>query len=197
MTLVFLLEEASAREMIKGFLPRMLPQLAEPDYSVRYVTFNGKQDLDKQLERRLKSWRSPDTIFVILRDQDSEDCRTLKNTLSAKCRSAGKPGAVVRIACRELESWYLGDLAAVEKALDIPGLVRYGGRSKYRNPDAVHHPSAELTKITRSRYGKMAGSRKIGPHLSVERSKSHSFRVFVDGVRRAVEQRRNELTTTE
>lgn len=49
----------------------MLPQLAEPDYSVRYVTFNGKQDLDKQLVRTLRSWRSPDTIFVVLRDQDS------------------------------------------------------------------------------------------------------------------------------
>lgn len=197
MRLVFLLEEASAREMLKGLLPRVLPQLSKPGNFVQYIAFEGKYDLDKQLERKLRGWRSPDTLFVVLRDQDSADCRMLKNSLVAKCRSAGRPDVVVRIACRELESWYLGDLVAVEEALGISNLVRYGNRSKYRNPDDVRQPSVELQKITRHSYSKVAGSRSIGPRLSVERSRSHSFRVFVDGVRRAVEQRQATLTTTE
>ncbi len=39
-TLVFFLEEASAREMLKGLLPRFLPS----DVESRFVVFEGKQD---------------------------------------------------------------------------------------------------------------------------------------------------------
>ncbi|MBU4304454.1 MAG: hypothetical protein KJ893_02340 [Candidatus Omnitrophica bacterium] len=43
--LVFFLEELSAEAMLKGLLPRLLP----PEVLVRYIVFEGKQDLEKQL----------------------------------------------------------------------------------------------------------------------------------------------------
>ena len=101
-------------------------------------------------------------------------------------RDAGKPETVVRIVCRELESWYFGDLAAVESGLGISGLVRYGNVSQYRVPDNIHYPAVELRRITRNAYQKVAGSRSIGPMLSLDSNKSHSFRVFIEGVQQAI-----------
>ncbi len=53
--LVLLLEEPSAKAMLQGVLPRLLPQDVHPDYKV----FEGKQDLKKNLTRVLKAWRMP------------------------------------------------------------------------------------------------------------------------------------------
>lgn len=180
--IVFFLEEPSAKEMLQGLLPRLLPC----GVAVRYVTFQGKQDLEKNLEKRLKGWREPDSAFVIMRDQDSGDCRVIKEGLAKLCRQAGKEDALVRIACRELESFYLGDLAAVEKGLDVGGIRRQQQKRKFRSPDQLGSPSGELEKLTKNRYQKIAGSRAIGPHLSLEGNCSRSFNVLVSGIRAIV-----------
>ena len=179
MNLAFFLEEPSAREMLKGLLPRILPARV----TVQYVVFEGKRDLDKNLVRRLRGWRKPDTAFVVLQDQDATDCKTLKERLVGKCKEAGKSSAVVRIVCRELESWYFGDLPAVEQGLELDNLRRYAGRSKYRVPDSIHSPSLELKKITHGVYQKVSGSREIGSRMSIEGNRSHSFHVFIAAVR--------------
>ncbi len=184
MILAFLLEEPSAREMLKGLLPSILPPNVVPEF----IVFEGRQHLDANIERKLRGWRKPDTQFVIVRDQDASDCKQLKDDLQAKCRRAGRPCTLVRIACRELESWYFGDLAAVERALHIDGLQGLGGRRKYRLPDTIHVPSRELQVITGNVYQKVAGSRAIGRRLSPDSNGSHSFRMFVNGIRRLVAQ---------
>lgn len=177
-TLVLLLEEPSAREMLKGLLPRILPGDVKP----RYIVFEGKQDLDKQLVRRLRGWKMPDSRFVVLRDQDAGDCRVIKKSLAEKCHQAGRSDAVVRIACRELEAWYLGDLAAVETALGISGVSKHQNKARYRNPDSVVNPSSELIRLTRNAYQKVAGSRAIGPELVIDNNPSRSFRNFVAAI---------------
>ena len=182
MNLVFLLEEPSAREMLKGLLPRVLPHPMQ----IRYIVFEGKQDLEKNIIRRLRGWRVPDSVFVVLRDQDAADCLTVKRKLARKCEEAGKPETIVRIACREIESWYFGDLAAVGAGLGLPNLVRYANRKKYRVPDAIHAPGNELRRISRNTYQKVSGSRAIGFRLSPDTNRSHSFGVFIEGIRRAV-----------
>ena len=182
MNLVFLLEEPSAREMLKGLLPRVLPDVVH----VRYVVFEGKHHLEKNIIRRLRGWRVPNSVFVVLRDQDAADCRAVKRELARQCREAGKPETIVRIACRELESWYFGDLAAVAVGLGLPNLVRYAKQKKYREPDAIHSPGNELKKISHNTYQKISGSRAIGLNLSPDINRSHSFGVFVEGVRRVV-----------
>lgn len=180
--LVFFLEEASAKAMLEGLLPRLLPV----DVFPKYIVFEGKSDLEKQLERRLKGWLAPDCYFVVLRDQDSGDCVAIKEQLLEKCRRANKPAALVRVACRELESWYLGDLTAVENALHIRHLARHQTDKKYQEPDKLHRPSEELTKLTSGRYQKVAGSRDIGPHLAFEGNHSRSFHVFLSGIKKVL-----------
>jgi hypothetical protein len=176
---VFFLEEPSAQALLEGLLPRIGFDLA----AVRFVVFEGKSDLEKQIERKLRAWQHPDSCFVILRDQDSGDCMLIKQRLIEKCRLAGRPTTLVRIACRELESWYLGDLAAVETALGLRNLVRHQATAKFRQPDRLGTPSSELRQLTANRYQKIAGSRAIGPHLSLSDNYSHSFQVFVSGLR--------------
>jgi hypothetical protein len=175
--IVFLLEEPSAKEMLDGLLPRLAP-----DISYRCIVFEGKQDLDKNLVKRIRGYRVPDSRFVVLRDQDAGDCETIKQKLVELCQKGNKPDSLVRIACRELESWYLADLKAVEQGLGMSGLVKHQGNKKYRSPDYLHSPSKELKELTNNRYQKVASSRNIGPHLDLTNKRSNSFRVFIEGI---------------
>jgi len=179
---VFFLEEPSAQAMLEGLLPRIGLTLDR----VRFVVFEGKSDLEKQIERKLRAWQTRDTRFVVLRDQDSGECRVIKNGLVVKCQRAGRPTTLVRIACRELESWYLGDLKAVDMALGLKNLVRHQETAKFRQPDRLGSPSYELRQLTSNRYQKIAGSRAIGPHLSLTDNGSPSYRVFLSGVQRVL-----------
>lgn len=182
-TLVFLLEEPSAREMLRGVMPRLAPDIDD----VRYVCFEGKQDMHRQLERKLRGWLTPHTGFVVLRDQDSGDCRATKAALRDLCARAGKPSALIRIACHELESFYIGDLAAVAQGLGRPTLATRQGTRRFRDPDRLGSPSRELVALSQQRYQKVGGSRSISPHLRLDGSnRSHSFNVLVDGIRRVV-----------
>ncbi len=181
-TLVFLLEEASAREMLKSLLPRLFSELPQ----IKYIVFEGKSDLERELPKKLQRWLTPDTHFVVVRDQDRGDCKAIKARLREKCIAAGKPDALIRIVCRELENWYFGDLQAVGKALELPKLSSYQQKSRYHDPDQVVHAARELVKLTNGRYRKIAGSREIGKYLSLEGNRSHSFNVFIDGLNRLV-----------
>ena len=180
--LVIFLEEPSARAMLQGLLPRILPETV----AVQYIVFEGKSDLEKKLPKRLRAWQAPDAKFLVLRDQDSGDCRVIKDGLVQKCHDAAKPDVVVRIACRELESFYLGDLAAVADAIG-PNAVRHKQQQrKFRTPDRLGSPSRELKQLAPS-YQKIAGSRAIGPQLNIEANHSRSFQVLIEGIRELVE----------
>ncbi len=180
--LVFLLEELSAREMLRGLLPRLLPD----GITIRYIVFEGKSDLEAQLVHRIRHYRVPGARFIVLRDKDAADCHRIKEELVDKCHQANQPNALVRIACHELESWYLADLAAVERALGMHGMAGKQNKSKYRIPDALANPAQELAKLTGLRYQKVGGSRAIGPHLDPDNTRSRSFTVFIAGLRRIV-----------
>lgn len=180
-TLVFCLEEPSAREMLQGILPRLLP----PAVDTRFIVFDGKQDLQRELERKLRGWLTPGTHFIVMRDQDSADCHTVKRELTALCQRAGKPETLVRIACRELESFYLGDLAAVGEGLGLPRLATQQTTRKFRSPDQLNNAKQELVRLTDGRYQERAGSRAIAPHLRLDASnRSCSFHVLLAGIRR-------------
>jgi hypothetical protein len=175
--LVCFLEEPSAREMLKGVLPRLLPDGVE----CTFIVFDGKQDLEKQLVRKLKNWLKPNSAFLVMRDQDAADCKVVKRRLLNLCREAGKK-AMVRIACRELESFYFGDLSAVEAGLGIRNIENHQHKSKYRIPDEIVTPCDELEKLTNGVYQKVAGSRSIGQLLSLENNSSHSFNTLISGI---------------
>ena len=180
--LVFLLEEPSARAMLETLLPRFL----SPDVVVRLIPFEGKQDLEKHLVRRVRGYQSRHARFIIVRDQDSyADCRKLKQVLIGLCQTTGKREAcLIRIACTELESFYLADLTAVERALRLTNLAVQQGTRKFRDPDRLGSPSRELRILTKNRYEKVAGSREIGKHLDLDNQRSPSFRNLIAGIRR-------------
>lgn len=188
-TLVFLVEEPSAEEMLSRLVPKILktmPGKAETDHNI--LVFQGKSDLEDKLVRRLRRWRKPDSFFMIIRDQDSGDCHMIKKNLMNLCRKAGKSDCLVRIACHELESFYLGDLAAVEAGLSIQGLKEKQMQKKYRSPDSIARPSDELVRITGRKYQKMAGSRAITPHMDLSGNRSQSFNTLVQGIKHLIEQ---------
>ena len=180
--LVFLLEEASAKAMLESLLPRMLGQ----GITVRCIVFEGKQDLMNQMARRIRGYSNPDARFIILRDQDSApDCTAVKAEVLHHAHRSGRGEKImVRIACRELESFYLADLAAVARALGIPRLPREQNCRKYRAPDYLGSPSKELDRLTKGAYQKVSGSREIGRYLFLDNERSASFKNLVRGILR-------------
>ena len=188
-TLVFFLEETSAAVFLEEFLPRAFPVMNDRErFEPKFIPFSGKHDLQHRLLKKLRGWRAPNTAFVILQDQDREDCRKAKERLAEICR---KPGArpkkaTVRIVCRQLENWYLGDLAAVDSVYKTE-LQKNANKERFRNVDDLDGAKT-LFKITGNEYQKIGGSRKMGLAMNPDylQNNSHSFRVFCEHVSRLV-----------
>ncbi|MFC4160339.1 DUF4276 family protein [Chitinimonas lacunae] len=180
--LVFLLEEPSARAMLESLLPRILSE----EINFRLIAFEGKQDLEKQITRKIRSYLNHHARFIVLRDQDSHpQCQKLKQNLLDLCHASGKgTHCMVRIACRELETFYLADLQAVEQGLKIRDLASKQSSSKFRSPDYLGSPSHELKTLTKQRYEKVSGSREIGKYLKLENHRSPSFRNLIAAIYR-------------
>lgn len=181
--LVFLLEEPSAKEMLKGVLPNLLTdKLCK--LKVFYLVFDGKQDLEKQMEKKIRGWQNLDAFFIVLRDQDKGDCLVVKSNLQSKALASGKAEKIlIRIACCELESFYLGDLAAVASGLNISAISKLQTKSQYREPDKLKNAAEQLCKITADKYQKVSGSRAIAPFLRIDGSNtSRSFNMLMQGI---------------
>jgi hypothetical protein len=75
--LVFFLEEESARALLENVFSRLVP--IESKINPRFIVFEGKQDLEKQLLKKLQGYLNPHAKFIVVRDQDQGDCRKIKN----------------------------------------------------------------------------------------------------------------------
>jgi hypothetical protein len=181
--LVFMLEEPSMRQALLGFLPRLLPD----EVLFQIIPHEGKSDLERSLPTKLKAWREPGVRFVVIRDNDGGDCVALKHRLAAICAESGRPDSLVRIACQELEAWFLGDLAAVARAMDQPALARKQNTKKYRDPDRLGNAPQEMDRLWPG-YRKTDGARRIGRELSTDGNRSKSFQVFVAGLKKLLEE---------
>lgn len=180
--LVFLLEGESERDFLEILLPKVLP----PGIHPHFMVFEGKQNLERNVVPKLKRWLLPKSQFIVMRDQDSGDCKVIKESLRQKCIAAGHPGAIVRVVCKALETFFVGDWAAVAQAYDRPSLEANQRKAKYRNPDQLGSPSEELDKALRG-YQKREGARKITPHLDLQSNRSSSFNVLVRSLRQVAE----------
>lgn len=174
--IVFLLEEYSMKVLLEGLLPRLIPGL-----KFLCIHHEGKQDLEKSIPKKLRAWREPDVRFVVVRDQDSEDCRQLKERLVLLCEIAGRPNTLVRIACRELEAWYLGDPEALAIAFENNKLRNIAVKAKYRDPDLVVSPSEEIAKLV-PEFQKVSGARRMARLLSRSGNSSRSYKIFLQGL---------------
>ena len=173
--IVFLLEEKSMEALLNEILPQILGN--EP---FLLIPHEGKGDLLQSIPRKLKGWPREDTSFVIVHDQDANDCMQLKEKILDICKPYNRK-VLVRIVCRELESWYFGDLDAVEAAYG-KSLKSLRNRSKYRIPDIIIDPKSAIKKVL-PELTQIDGARRIGKHMLIDKNSSHSFHVFVDGVR--------------
>ena len=184
-TIVFLLEEPSAKEMIEAILLNLFP-----DGGIEHhcISFEGKRDLENQLVRKIRFWNKPNTCFLIMRDQDSEDCRSVKENLKQLVLQTGKEAfCIIRIACHELESFFLGDLEAVEQGLGLEGVSKHQNNKKYRNPDNLANAADELKRLNQGHYAKVSGARQISPYLKLDGSNcSTSFNQFIAGIQKAL-----------
>ena len=178
MRLVFMVEERSMKELLEVLLPKILPDSMDKPIVIAH---NGKSDLAASIPRKLRAWHIPDDRFIIVHDQDShEDCKQLKEDLLALCKDC-QHDVMVRIACREMEAWYFGDLAAVSLAYgkDFTTLV---DKKKYREPDKIGNPKDEIRKLLPT-HQQISGAKLIAQHMSIEQNTSPSFNVFIKGVR--------------
>lgn len=183
-----LVEEPSMKEFLTILLPNILDNQWNLNENYFIRSFEGKNDLQKNIPSKVKflSNRNHEAVgVVIMQDQDSSDCKILKQKLIDICNQNGNCPKLVRIVCRELESWYLGDFVAINKAYPSFKYQNYINKSKFRVPDNCN-AFDELKKIL-PEFQKVGGAKKIAPFINVESNKSESFNQTVKGLLRFFE----------
>lgn len=180
-----MVEELSMADFLDKLLPRLFPDLV-----FRCVPHDGKSDLEKSLVNKLRAWRTPGVRFVVMRDQDSADCHDVKDQLRDLCEQGGRPDSLVRVVCRELEAWYMGDSDALAAAFpnEARRIHSTMGKRRFSNPDNVVQPARVLAKHIPS-FQKRSAASAIGALLSRENG-SRSYQVFLEGVERLHGRRR-------
>ena len=202
MHLEVLVEEPSAEVALTDLLPRIVGKA----HTFHIHVHQGKLDLLAKLPGRLRgyqAWLPEDYRIVVLVDNDTGDCRVLKESLEHAAREAGlatKSAAqsagdcciLNRVAVEELEAWLFGDPAALLAAYPkLPASL--GTRPKYRDPDAISGGTWEALERELRRAGyyppgmpKVETARNVSRHMDPERNRSKSFQVFRDGIRELV-----------
>lgn len=178
-----LVEEPSMKEFLSILLPNVIsePWVLNENYFIR--AFEGKTDLQRNIPSKVKflsNWRHEKVGLVIMQDQDSADCKVLKQKLVDICEESGNCPKLVRIVCKELESWYIGDFEAVHMAYQNFNYQNYINKAKYRIPDNCNAYD-ELRKIL-PEFQKVGGAKKIAPYINVEKNKSVSFQQTISGL---------------
>lgn len=182
--IVFLTEEPSMTGTLRSILRRLFPHWVEEEHWL-VIPHRGKTALEASIPKKLGNWQRPADRFVILRDNDGSDCRQLKARFRALAAARPNSDVLIRIVCQELESWFLGDLAAVQAAYGrLPSHARQDSRT-FRDPDRLTNAADELAKLT-GNPGKVARAEAIAPHLQTDPSqnRSISFGAFITGLQR-------------
>ena len=164
------------KELLDGLLPRLFPGLP-----FLCVPHEGKADLERSIPRKLRGWREPGVRFGVVRDNDGGDCRARKKALRGLCEAADRPDTLVRLACQELEAWYLGEPEALAEAFGRHALRDLGRQASFRDADAVARPHREIERFV-PEFQKVSGARRMAKHLTRDRNRSTSFRMFIAGV---------------
>ncbi|MDP1561846.1 MAG: DUF4276 family protein [Pirellulaceae bacterium] len=173
--IVFLTEEESMKAALETLISRTWPAaIAGVNWIV--LSFQGKSDLEKNIVPKMKSWRYGAPHFVILRDQDGSDCEAVKAALCQKAEQGGRP-FTVRVVCNELESWFLGELDAVELAYPKSNASSLKAAAKLRVPDSLTNACQELEKLVQT-TGKVGRATAIAKFFAPARCTSNSFQVF-------------------
>lgn len=179
-----LVEEPSMEHFLRELLPVVLPDGYLLDQNCFIRPHEGKSHLRKSIPRKAKTyphWSIP-VKLIIIHDQDSSDCKRLKYDIEKLVREVNETcPLLIRIACRELENWYLGDLNAVEKVYPESKASMQSRKAKFRNPDFLVG-SDEMKKLTGT-FTKSFASKEIPKHLALDENKSPSFNHLIKGIK--------------
>jgi len=186
MRVEFLLEEPSMKDCLEQLLPKILPEQYVLNENVFLRPHQGKQDLQKSIPKKVQafSYFADPVVIIVMHDQDSNDCMKLKNKLSSFFENYPYP-YLVRIVCIELEAWYIGDMDAIENVYSNFKAKKYKNVSKFRKPDSCN-AADELKKIIPA-FKKGHAARNIPRYFNIERNNSESFRQFISGLKRVLQ----------
>lgn len=187
-TIYIFTEEPSIKIVFEVILKEILPT------NVSYVIYShqGKQDLEKALRTTLPTIsKIPGAKILITRDQDNEDCKVLKNRLLNIVKGNCTCDFRIRIICRELEAWFLGDLAAISKAYPRFKAKSISEKTILRNVDTVSQPNKYLLKqipefSKRSSLPKLEVAEAISKNMIIEGNKSESFNQTMQAIKELV-----------
>ena len=194
-----LVEDASTDAALQVLLRRML--MGRPDDSWRIVPFRGKARMLERLPgvlRAVAQMPHVDEVLVVI-DRDNDDCHALKARIQDVANHAtpqGPKGSLlrdhlrIRIAMRELESWFLGDPAAVIAAyprVTTADLPRIRGQDVDAMTNAWEQLQRPLLKrrYYETRMPKVTVAESIAAHLDLSgcRTKSYSYRLLLQTLR--------------
>ena len=192
-----LVEEPSMEETLRHLLPKIIQDLAH----WKVINMRNKGRLLKELPHRLRAYKrrmdgGERLKVIVLVDRDNDDCHELKQRLENMAQEAGLqtktaggaggPFQVVnRIAIEELEAWFMGDTAALQRAFTSLRGARFP--NSFNNPDnggTWERLNRFLRKngIYRNSFPKIDAARKIARQMDPARNRSRSFQVFQQGV---------------
>jgi hypothetical protein len=178
-----LLEEPSMMHFLEDILPFILPEGYVLGENCFLRPHQGKSELRKSIPRKMQVFSNfyrPAKV-IIIHDQDSNDCRELKAQLQELCAMEGACPVLIRIACRELENWYLGDMDAIQGLYpDFPA-EKMQRKAKYREVDNSFG-SKELEKMIAG-FQKTFAAKKIAFHMEdLSANRSESFQQTISGI---------------
>ncbi|BBM88895.1 hypothetical protein COTS27_00582 [Spirochaetota bacterium] len=184
--LVCFVEGASDQKFLK-ILIKNIKGKSNKKTKIDCLSLGSYGKLKSKIKKRIQNMQSSDNNFLIMIDQDKSDCRERKNEISQEVKIDKNKRATkvkIRVACRQLESFYLGDLNAVKEGLNIRSkkLLQRKTKKPFSNPDDITNPLEELKKLTGSK-SKNILSKAITPYLKIDgTNKSHSFNVLVTAI---------------
>ena len=179
-----LVEEASMESFLRVILPRVLPDKYTLDYNCFIRPHEGKSHLQKSIPRKVQGFKhySTPVKLIVVHDQDTHDCQVLKAKLSSLIEEKDQLlPKLIRIACRELENWYLGDLNAIEKVYPDSKASKQQNKARFRNCDNLNG-SEEMQKLS-GHFTKIYAARQIPLRMNLKENTSISFNHFVNGIK--------------
>ena len=189
-TLYILTEELSIKNVFDIILPKILPS----DFGFRILVHQGKSDLENALTDKITSLsKITGAKILITIDQDNNDCKQLKNKIIGIIGENYACEYKIRIVCKELESWLLGDLLAIEKAFPRFKSASIAKKAQIRDVDKINKPSNFLLRIIpeykdRKKIPKLEFSKKTAQFLDITNNKSTSFNNTIEAIKQLCNQ---------
>lgn len=191
--IVFMVEEESLEIFLSKVLPKVIQRGA---CSWKIIRFQGKMRLLANLQSRLKAYAHQSgqgkDYFIVLVDQDDDDCHVLKQKLEAiaqqvnmatpaMARKQGTPSqwkVAFRIVVDRLEAWYLDEWQALKAAYPRLRGARHIQKQGVNSETALKQVFKKHGYYT-SGLPKCDIARKVGEHFHPARCASLSFQCFV------------------